>query len=145
MKRLVFALMITAGVANAQALTLNQIAVEPDLERRSRFAVEFAQAQVGIALSAYQEADAEAARAALAKIPEAVDISQASLTQTGKHARKKPKHFKRAEIETRKLLEDLKDAQRLLNFDERPDLDPIIKHVDGVNRELLLAIMQKKR
>ena len=144
MSRLLVALAVIAASASAQLFTLDQIAAEPDLERRSRLAVEFAQAQVDIALGAYQEADAEAARAALAKIPEAVDLCQASLSQTGKHARKKPKHFKRAEIETRKLLKDLEDARKQLNFDERPDLDPIIKHVDDINRQLLLAIMQKK-
>ncbi len=144
MSRLLVALAVAITAFGAQLITLDSIAAEPDLERRSRLAVEFAQGQVDVALFAYQAADAEAARAALAKIPEAVDISQAALSQTGKHARKKPKHFKRAEIETRKLLEDLKDAQRQLNFDERPDLDPIIKHVDAVNRQLLLAIMQKK-
>ena len=98
MNRLAVALMIAACAANAQALSLDQIAVEPDLERRSRFAVEFAQAQVGIALSAYQEADGETARAALAKIPKAVDISQTSLTETGKHARKK--HIARSILRT---------------------------------------------
>jgi hypothetical protein len=95
--------------------------------------------------AAYKGADPETARAVLASILEAVELSQESLDETGKSARKKPKHFKRAEIGVRKLLFDLQSLERALTFDERKDLAPIIARLDEINTQLLERIMQKKR
>ena len=38
------------------------------------------------------------------EIQEAVELAHEALSATGKHARRNPKHFKRAEIQTRNLL-----------------------------------------
>ncbi|MBI1357105.1 MAG: hypothetical protein GC160_22415 [Acidobacteria bacterium] len=141
------ALLGPASTLRAQAPEPNKldaIRQEPDLEKRSELSLEFARSSVGRVVKAYKDGRPEQAREILASIIEAAELSQASLEETGKVARKKPKHFKKAEIASRKLLKDLEDAQRTMTFEERPDFDPAIRRVDEINRALLLEIMQRK-
>lgn len=141
------AVLLFAGAAAGRAdepLQLEAIEREPDLERRSKYALEFARAQVDSVVEAYLAADPERAQEILANIVAAVELSQESLEETGKHPRGKPKHFKRAEIETRKLIRDLEGAKRKLTFEERSQLDPSIARIEEVNQELLMGIMQKR-
>ncbi len=120
------------------------VKAEEDLEKRSKLALEYARKSVGRVAAAYEAADRETARAILASILEAAQLSEESLDETGKVARKKPKHFKRAEIGVRKLLGDLQDLDRTLTFDERQDLKPIIERLDEINSRLLERIMRKR-
>ncbi|MCB1018873.1 MAG: hypothetical protein KDC27_03040 [Acidobacteria bacterium] len=140
-------LLLVALLASAAKppASLQEVEREPDLEKRSSLALEFARPAVGRMVKAYEAGDPEQGRHILASIVEAVAIAQKSLDETGKHARSKPKYFKRAEIDTRKLLGDLQSAQRRLAFDERPDLDPAIAKVEEINRQLLFDIMERKK
>lgn len=133
------------GAQKTETERLAPIQAEADLEKRSKYALEYARGAVSRVEAAYKDADSETARAVLASILEAVELSQESLDETGKSARKKPKHFKRAEIGVRKLLFDLQSLERSLTFDERKDLAPIIARLDEINSQLLERIMQKKR
>ena len=137
-------IVLVASPAAAVSATWEEVQAEPDLERKSRLAVEFARQSVDPAMEAFLDGNVEAGRAWLERITDAVELAQASLEETGKHARKKPKHFKRAEIETRKLVNDLRTGQRKLSFAVRPELDPVIERIEEINRELLFAIMRKK-
>ena len=136
-----------APAAPAQAPELGRLAEieqEPKLEKRSDRALSYARAAVARAVDAYEEGRPEQAREILASIVQAAEISRAALEETGKVARKKPKPFKKAEIDTRKLLKELQDAQRTLTFEERPDFDPAITRIDEINQSLLFEIMQIK-
>ena len=128
----------------AEMLELGAIEREIDLEKRSRLALEYARAQVDSVVEAYVNAEPQRAQQILESIVTAIEISQDALAETGKHPRAKPKHFKRAEIETRKLVRDLEGAKKKLTFDERPELDPTIARIEEINQELLMGIMQKK-
>ncbi|MEZ5364038.1 MAG: hypothetical protein R2748_17285 [Bryobacterales bacterium] len=140
-------LVLTAMLALAAKppASLEEVEREPDLEKRSSLALDFARPAVGRMVKAYEAGQPEEARRILVSVVEAATIAQKSLEETGKHARSKPKHFKRAEIDTRKLLRDLQSAQRQLAFDERPDLDPAIAKVEEINRQLLFDIMERKK
>ena len=138
------ALAVFAGGLCAQAPTLASIEAEQNLERRSRLALEFAHGKVRPIVDAYLAGDAERARGAAREIASAVELSRASLEATGKHARRNPKHFKRAEIETRKLAAKLKEAQRDLDYAQQRELDGLIAAVEKINSKLLLAIMSRK-
>ena len=140
---LLLTLCAAAGRA-ADPETLESIERETDLEKRSKFALEWARKHVDGVVEAYLAAEPDKAQETLSKIVQAVELSHESLDETGKHPRAKPKHFKRAEIATRKLIGDLEDAKRKLTFDERAQLDPAIARIEEINQALLMGIMQKK-
>ncbi len=129
---------------SAAVHTLVSIEAEQNLERRSRFALEFAHSNVRPLVDAYIDGEPRQAHEMIENIATAVTLAEKSLDATGKHARRNPKHFKYAEIQTRKLVVKLKEAQRELNFDEQRDLDDLIADVEKVNNNLLLAIMSRK-
>ena len=146
MKRLfAFGLAVWAATAAAASPTWPQVEAEADLVRQSRLALDYARGQVDEMLKAYLDGRPDDARANLQGIVRAVEVAQAALQETGKHPRKKPKHFKNAEIATRKIVNDLKQAQTKLAFDERPDLDPVIAKLEEINLQLLMGIMQPKK
>jgi hypothetical protein len=125
--------------------TLDEVMQEPDLEKRAALAMDFARPAVGRMVKAYQAGNPEEAKEILDAIVKATVLTRESLEETGKNARSKPKHFKRAEIDTRKLLRDLDAAKTDLTFEERPDLDPVIAKVEEINRQLLYDIMEGKK
>ncbi len=96
-------------------------------------------------MDAYRQGLPEQARAMAARIVEAVELSLQALEASGKNARSRPKHFKRAEIATRKLARSLEGAQRQLIYDERQDLEPVIRRVEAINAEILSKIMETRR
>lgn len=140
------ALMFAAShAAFGQVATWNAVQAEVDPEKKSRLALEMALASVDGVVDAYRKGLPEQARAMSARIVEAAELSLEALEGTGKNARRQPKHFKRAEIATRKLARNLKNAQRQLIFDEREDLEPVIQRIEEINGQLLMDIMQSRR
>ena len=118
---------------------------EPDLERKARRALEFSRAQVDHVLAAYQKSEPEEGKRILDEILAAVELANEALAETGKAARRRPKHFKRAEIQTRRLIKQLDALSRNLLFDERPAVDPVRERVSEINDQLLRAIMTKPK
>jgi hypothetical protein len=108
-------------------------------------ALELAQDGVDGVVEAYRQGLPEQAQVMLARIVEAVELSLEALEASGKDARSRPKHFKRAEIATRKLARSLQSAQRQLIYDERQDLEPVIERIEAINGEILSKIMQTRR
>lgn len=145
LRRAVLLGMAASLVWAAAPQSLEEVEREADLEKRSRLAIDYARAAVGRMVKSYVDGGADEAREILDSIVAAAEMSQASLEDTGKHARSKPKHFKRAEIGTRKLIRDLEGAKRKLTFEERSDLDPAIEKIEEINRQLLFDIMERKK
>jgi hypothetical protein len=145
--QLVLMIALTAGAALAAKppSSLEEVEREPDLEKRAGLALEFARPAVGRMVKAYEAGERAQGRQILDSIVKAAVMASEALEETGKHARSKPKHFKRAEIDTRKLLRDLEAAKRDLTFDERPDLEPAIAKVEEINRQILFDIMESKK
>ena len=79
------------------------------------------------------------------QIQEAVARAHQGRSATGKNPRKNPKHFKRAEIQTRNLVKQLRGLSRDLNYDEREVVESVMDRVSAINDQLLLAIMTKKK
>lgn len=137
--------LLFAAAALGQQPTWEAVKAEPDPEKQSQMALELAQHGVDGVVEAYRQGLPEQARAMSARIVEAVELSLKALEASGKDARNRPKHFKRAEIATRKLARSLESAQRQLIYDEREDLEPVIKHIEAINGEILSKIMQTRR
>ena len=87
---------------------------EPNLEKRSKLALDNAAAAYEAARTAYMRAIVKRTGTDLHEVQESVEVAYSALQQTGKDPRKSPKWFKKAEIETRDLL------RRLEVFPERP-------------------------
>ena len=118
---------------------------EPNLEKRSRLALDNASAAYKELRSAYDKGELEAVSTAAKEIEESVELAHASLKQTGKIPRKSPKYFKAAEIATRDLVRRLEAFQREMSFDDRPMLESTKKKVQQVHDELLIGLMEGNR
>ncbi|MDE0107870.1 MAG: hypothetical protein OXJ37_18880 [Bryobacterales bacterium] len=125
----------------AQRGSLAEIEAIADRETRSRRALAFASGQLDIVSRAYRDDNLAAGRQALENMGEAVDLAVSSLEATGKYARRHPRHFKHAEIQTRKLLVQLKQLQRKLYLGDQADLDGLIERIETANARLLRGLM----
>lgn len=124
---------------------LKQALAEPNLEKRSKLALDNAAAVYQDARSAYEKGDNDRVAAAAAEIQESVDLAYKSLTETGKNPRKSPKWFKKAEIETRDLLRKLEAFEQEMSFNERPMLEKVKARIQEVHDDLLLGLMEGRK
>jgi hypothetical protein len=138
-------LLFAAGAAAETRASLDAVKAESNPEKRARLATDHARASVKRVAEFYREGKREEGAALLREIQQAVELTQESLEATGKPAHKMTKHYKRAEIQTRRLLGELDDLDRKLDYDEREELQAVRARVEQVNRELLMAIMAKKK
>jgi hypothetical protein len=136
---------VLTSSALGQQPTWDAVKAEANPEKQSQMALELAQHGVEGLVEAYRQGLPEQARAMSARIVEAAELSLEALEASGKDARSRPKHFKRAEIATRKLARSLQSAQRQLIYDERQDLEPVIQRIEAINGEILSKIMQTRR
>ncbi|SPF45028.1 conserved exported hypothetical protein [Candidatus Sulfopaludibacter sp. SbA4] len=118
---------------------------EPNLEKRSKLALDNAAAVYQESRAAYQKGDNDRVVSAIAEVLESVDLAYKSLTDTGKNPRKSPKWFKRAEIETRDLLRKLESFEQEMSFSERPMLEKLKARVQEVHDDLLLGLMEGRK
>jgi len=133
-------------LAAAPALAdLTAARAEPNLEKRSRKALENAEKALNAARQVYQNGDLDKADAALAELGESVALADESLKQTGKNPARSPRHFKHAEIKTRALLRRLNDFREHMGVDDRETIDRVRAVIDKINQELLLGIMGGKK
>jgi hypothetical protein len=137
---------MSAGLCLAAApQSLDEVRAERNLEKRSRLALEYAHTALDRAIKTYLDGNHKGGLELLGEIRQAVELSLESLKATGKNPSKKPKHFKRAEIETRALLRELENAETQVNFDDREHVHAVYGRVEEINRELLLGIMTKPK
>jgi hypothetical protein len=96
---------------------------------------------MGAAQESYKSGDWSKTKAELDEVRESVELAYTSLKETGKDPRRKPKHFKRAEIKTRNLLRKLLDFRQTMAVEERDQLQSIQDYIQKVHDELLEGIM----
>ena len=133
--------LLAAGTLRAD---LKLALAEPNLEKRSKLALDNAASAFKALREAYQKGDNEQLAAYATEIQESVDLAYTSLEQTGKNPRKSPKWFKQAEIDTRALLRRLDSFQQDMNFADRPLLDKVKARVQEVHDELLTGLLEGK-
>jgi primosomal protein N'' len=121
---------------------LQKAMAEPNLEKRSKLALENASAAYQSARADYEKGDAARLTADIQEIQDSVELAYTSLKDTGKDPRKHSKWFKRAEIETRDLLRRLDAFQRDMSFEDRPMLDKLKARVQKIHDDLLLGLME---
>ncbi len=138
------ALAVGLMVASAPAAGLKDVMAEPNLEKRSKLALENAETAFQAARSSYDAGNTAAATESLREVQESIEVAYAALQETGKDPRKSPKWFKRAELETRDLLRRLDSFQQAMSFQDRASVDPIKAKVQQVHDDLLMGLMEGK-
>src|SRR5205809_7776531 len=142
--RLLLPLMLAATPAALLRADLAQVKAEPNLEKRSKLALDHAEAVLKSARAAYNSGESEKTAAGIAEVRESVELAGTSLKETGNNPRKSPKYFKHAEVETRALLKKTEAFQDEMNVADRPMLDPLRAKVQQVHDDLLMGIMEGK-
>jgi hypothetical protein len=135
--------MLLMLVLLALALDLGSIKTEPNLEKRSEMALDYANTALDSARDAYSAGEDAKAVAALDEVKESVDLSWHALVDTGKYARNN-KFFKRAEVRTRALLRRLDGLRDTVPVDEQPTVEKVRARVAEVHDDLIEGIMGKK-
>lgn len=124
---------------------LDAVKSEPNLERRSRLALDHANTAVDSAREAYAAGRLKESLSALDEVREAVDLSLTSLNDTHKDARKNPKAFKRAEMEIRELVRRLKSLESDFSVEDRSEVLKTEQRLQDVHDELIARIMSKHK
>lgn len=137
-----FLCLLLAGLAHAD---LKRAMAEPNLEKRSKLAMENAKAAYQAARDAYGKGDLDQVKASAEEIEQSVDLAYQALEQTGKNPRNSPRYFKSAEQETSDLARRIGGFQQDMSYDERPMLDKLKARVQQVHDDLLLQLMEGKR
>ncbi|MSV35306.1 MAG: hypothetical protein EXQ47_06870 [Bryobacterales bacterium] len=127
------------------AADLASVRQEPNLERRSQLALEYAGAALVTARAEYQAGNAEKSAAAINEAGDAVELTWQSLLDNGKEARRDPKYFKRAELATRQLLRRIEGLAEAMSYQDRPLAEKLRDRVSAVHDDLVNALMSKKR
>lgn len=136
-------LLALAGTARAD---LAAIKAEGKPERRAELALGNAAQALKSAEDAYKvKGDLSRTNTALQEVGDSVELAYSSLKATGKNPSKSPKHFKRAEIQTRELLRRLTDFREQMSFEDRDVLDKVRAAVQKVHEDLLEGIMGGKK
>jgi hypothetical protein len=143
--RLWLPFLLLAALPGGLRADLAHVKAEPNLEKRSKLALDHADARLKEARNVYESGEQAKTKTLIAEVREAVELAEQSLKETGKNPRKSPKYFKRAEIETRALLKRIEAFQDEMNVDDRPSLDTLRAKVQQVHDDLLNGIMEGKR
>ncbi|MBZ5577432.1 MAG: hypothetical protein LAP40_12800 [Acidobacteriia bacterium] len=144
MRRALLLLLILAGAALAFD-GLDEARAEPNLERRSKLALDNAVAALKAAREAYAAGDTAQTEKQGGAIEESVDLAYASLLETGKNPRKSPRWFKHAEMETRELLRKVEDFQHQMGYNDRPLFDRVKAKLQQVHEDLLMGLMEGRK
>jgi len=127
------------------AADLAQVQAEPNLEKRSRAALDLAERSLKASRQAYAAGDMQQAAALLDEMEQCVDLAETSLKGTGKDPIKSPKHFKYAEIKTVDLLRKIEAYSQDMSVLDRPMVEKAKEKVQEVHDRLLHGIMTGKR
>ena len=142
--RLIF-LALVMWCAGLAAEDLSRIKGESNPEKRSRAALDFADASLKAARHAYADGNMRQTTDSLDELAQAVALAESSLNESGKNPSRSPKHFKHAEIKTGDLLRKLDAFTRDMSYTDRPLTEKIREAVQETHDRLLAGIMGKKK
>jgi hypothetical protein len=128
-------------VASLLGMDLGSIRQEPNPEHRCDLAIENANTAVDAAKDAYSAGDGAKLEAALEEIADSVDLAYESLAG---EAHRNTKAFKKAELQTGKLLRRLDGFRQVVDFDDRAKVEKTHERVSAAHDNLLNGMMKKK-
>jgi hypothetical protein len=124
---------------------LAPVRAEPNLEKRSRAALDNAERSLSASRKAYAAGELQQAADLLDEVRQSVVLTESSLKETGKDPSRSPKYFKNAEIKTGALLRKLDAFSQDMNVADRPLVDKVKEEVQEIHDRLLQGIMTGKK
>jgi len=124
---------------------LGRVRTEPNLEKRSRAALEHAEQALKDSRRAYADGNLQKAAELLEEVAESVELAETSLKASGKDPIKSPKYYKIAEIKTGSLLRSVEAFSRDMNEADRSMVEKLKEKLQETHDRLLLAIMTRKK
>jgi hypothetical protein len=134
--------LLTASPAWAD---LQKALAEPNLEKRSKLALDNALAVYQTMRDDYSRGDGQKFSADVKEINDSVHLAYDSLTQTGKDPRKNSGPFKRAELETRDLERRLESFEQAMSFEERGPVEKLKADVQKIHEDILIGLLEGKK
>lgn len=126
-------------------VTLEEVKSEPNLEKRSQKALDFAAHALDQARKLSSGGGSMGELEALLKdVVDGVELSLKSLRDTGKKPSKLSRQYKRGELKSREMLRLLENLVLALSFDSRPPAEAARDKINGLHEEFLLAVMTGK-
>jgi hypothetical protein len=129
----------------ALAFDLTSVTTEPNLEKRSERALDYANLALDAARDHYNAGDYDKSQNDFLEVRDSVELAYQSLSDTGKDPRKDPKFFKRAELRTRELLRRLEGIASGMSSLDRGALEKVRERISEVHDNLLNGIMTKRK
>lgn len=124
---------------------LASVKAEPNAEKRSDLAMQWASDALNASKAAWKQGDTAAFQAKLQEVGAAVELCLSSLHDTGKPPYKLLKWYKKAELSSRELTRKLDDFAQEAAFDERPAIQKVNDRVQTAHEELLLGVLSRKK
>lgn len=142
-RRLLLVIVAASVVLCPRTLFANIEAIkkETNLQRRSRLALENADAALDQARQAYQKGDGEALDLAFAEVIESVELAYQSLVERGRNPRRNAGPYKRGELSTRDLLRRLDTFRDEMSYVDRERVESVIEAVEQVHESFLRDVM----
>jgi hypothetical protein len=122
---------------------LAAVKAEPDPEKRSEAALDFANDAIDQARAGYGSGDLARTQAALTAVRESVELSYDSLRASGKKPRKS-KYYKHAEQKIHAMVRRLDTLRDAMALEDRLAVEATIKKLQDINEEVLSDVMTKK-
>src|SRR5262249_10851218 len=126
------------------ATDLTSVKNEPNLERRSELALDYANSALDTARDSYNGGNTAKLEPAMTEVGDAGDVAYEALSDTGKNTRNN-KEFKRAQLRTREPMGRLDGLMQTVAFDDRAPVAKVREHIADVHDNLLKGIMSKKQ
>ncbi len=131
--------------ATQPAADLKTVAAEPNAARRARAALVCAEQAASKAGENCRSGEYDKCNALLDEVRDAVDLAEKSLQQTGVDPSRNPRHYKDAEIRTRKLVRELEAIRAYVHPDDLDHFETIYRRISETDDGLLSAIMGQKK
>ena len=145
MNRCVRFVALTALLTTGAWANLASVQAEPNLEKRSRLALDNADFAYQQARKDLESGKMDEMAADLKELQASVELSQSALEQTHQNPSRKPKNFKYAETRTRDLLRRLQGWENSIDSADRPLVEPVRERIQEVHDSWLTGILGKKR
>lgn len=118
---------------------------EVDFVRQARQALTQAEQAASQSGDACRSGDSEKCTALLDGAQKGVEQAMEALEKTGINPRRSPRHFKDAEIRTRKILRTLRNLVSYIHSDDLSHYETVVSRVSDINDQLLSSILEKKK
>jgi hypothetical protein len=121
------------------------VKAEPNAEKRSRAAVDFAATSEKNAEASYDKGDLDATLTQLKIMAESIETARAALASSGRTPGRNPGIYKYAEQKSQDILTRLRDLEQRMDDDERQSLSAPKTKIQEIHDEWFEGIMGRKK